>query len=750
MDHNDGYLVTLSNGSKKYTIADLEKENEGTDVIVWLHENIELNNSDVQKWVNENLIRSDAAQHYNIRVRKTDEEKVNERNEEIKRRKDEIQKKKDEKKKRQDDRKKKIEEKKKEIEEKKIKKESIDNKDVEKDTEKDIESEKLDKENTENEKGEEEKIEEEKIEEETVEDFDSSHEEIDENLYEENIEISDYRILQLAPWAETDSEEELKKIYKERYNKNDLQFSQKVQFNVKQKNDKGKEWNTRFEALIYIPEAEDQMSMRQEKKEGKIETFVSGSKINDPYLENVGEFLKSFNIIIKSNEALLASTREEFYDSKNTVKNICNALIRKISDIFIGKGDDVIHKYSKIIKTGFIESKRNGNESILDRLAGIITFESNEGVFSLNKFVNMIEENNKIDEVKEDEEKKDEVKENENKEDEKEIENKEDDEEKKDDEKEIEKKDEKEQADKKKKEKKYATIDNIYFTNTNMSLVKNVLNPLFDGVNVPFTFLSDIHDEEIINVLKNYRGYRFVNISTKKFENRVIEKEDDEKFKNVKESIKKILSPFVSDVVLSKRLVKLPFSIIVPENSMSSAYRSVIGENGLENNPFRMMFDPKPTLEINIDSAEIKRIKDLVDIGSNDVLKNAILSMYLGTCIACRVDPYSKVDAYQDLMNVSRNLLSVDEVKKQVKADNDFSNMFGAGGMPFGGMGGDGFDPASMTEGLEDAEDDDDVKEELSEEEEIMPEEENVKEEIESEAEKETIMDEEIQVKDDL
>ncbi|KAM0685294.1 hypothetical protein COBT_003497, partial [Conglomerata obtusa] len=354
-----GHVVSLHSNSRAYHVREEDKAEPGTDITVWLNDSIKLNNADVQRWVLENLLSNANATHYNIRVKKTEEEKVNERNDEIKSRKDAIQKKKDDRKAAKE----KAEKEAKEKAEKKAK----------------AEKERADK----IAKGEEvEELKEEPVEEQKEE---LVEEEIDENLYEDNIVIQDYRILTLCPWSDKDNEEQLKAIYKERYNKSNLKYTKKVTFNVKQKIDKGKEWNTRFEAMLFIPEPQNDM-MRQDKAEGKIEVFVSGSKINDPNLDNIGEFLKNFYIIVRSNEAILASTREEFLDSKNTVKNLINALTRKVVDIFIEKRDDEIHDYSKTIKSGFIENKRNGNESVLDRLAGIITFDTDSGTYCLNKF----------------------------------------------------------------------------------------------------------------------------------------------------------------------------------------------------------------------------------------------------------------------------------------------------------------------------------------------------------------------------
>lgn len=424
--------------------------------------------------------------------------------------------------------------------------------------------------------------------------------------------------LEFAPWTNLDDFDKLKSIYTERYKTGTLKYAQKFTFYAQQKKNNNKDVNTRFDAIIFIPE----LDKNREPVQGKVEIFISGTKIEDLNFK-LPSSLNFISAIIKSNEALITSTREGFYDSENTCRCIVNAIQNKIRDILISKPDEEIHAYDKIIKKVYIENMQLNNKTVSDKYASLITFETNTTIKSIHKLAMEIHENNKI------------LKETTGKE-----------------------------------------LKDLYFTNTLISLVKETDNPLFDGITHPYIFLNDIHDEEIVRLLKTYDNLNLVNINTVKFENKTVSKEQEEEFKSVIAEIKRVLNPYISDVYISKRLVNVPFSIVPTQNSMSSSYKSVIGENDLERHPFRQFIDPKPTLEVNLDSKEIIALID-------NMSEIAIFKMFLSASMAVRVDVYSKAACVNTLMNSAREDLGIEKVVYNEKKQDDSMDWMNK--MPKGG-----------------------------------------------------------------
>lgn len=579
-----GFKSSLQRTNNTFVVEECDLDFQGTEIVGYLNEEMKLTEKDLEEWVSNNLIHT--GDNHSVVLIKSDEELENERNRVI----EEYNKRKEEKIKR--------------AEEKAAKREEAKQKAAEKAAEKEAAREAA------KEAGEEEPVEE-------VEETEEPVEEEEEETEEEDLEsllakITPTKDLSFAPWTNHDDMQIFKDIHKNRYNAtSNLKYGQKTNFNVLQKKNNGREVSTRFDAIILIPE----LNMMSEPADGNIEIFVSGTKITDPNFK-LPSSLKFVSAIIKSNDALITSTREGFYDSENTCKNIVNAIQKKIRDLFIQKTDEEIHAYNKIIKRTYLDNIQSANVSVAEKFAALLTFETNAAVKSIHKLSVEIEEMN-----------------NET------------------------------------KEKGLKPIDSIYYTNTLISLVKETESPLFDGIEVPYIFLNDIHDEEIVKALKSYGGMPLVNISTAKFENKTVAKEQEEEFKGILETIKNVLSPFVSDVFVSKRLVKLPFSIMAQKNSMTSAYKNVVGENELEKHPFRQYIDPKPVLEVNLDSKEIIALK-------NNMNEGAIFNMFLAASIACRLDVYSKAKCVNMLMNNARESLDVEKTKyEEKKEENSFDWM---------------------------------------------------------------------------
>jgi molecular chaperone HtpG len=351
--------------------------------------------------------------------------------------------------------------------------------------------------------------------------------------------------LTLVPWTDSKDPEEMKKIYTKRFKGvQTLIDVRRLKFTIKQEHGNGEELDTTFEALVFMPEIYDMRIFGMESK-GKLEVFVGGSKVHDKNLLKVPELLSQMYFVIKSREAALASTREEFLDSPNTVKRMFLALQRKIIEVFEellsgDKSEKVISGYETCVKSAYIESIREKNDGISQKLASILPFDTLNGKITLRRMTDSLSEG-----------------------------------------------------------------DDIYYTTAPFYLVKSgkeMVHPLFDGINVPFFFLNGISDEQIVGALKEYKGRKVVNIATKSFDTKNVEGDYSEFIS----FSKKALDDMVGEVVVSKRLVTCPFSVRVSENSMSNTFKSVLGENFIKSSPFRSVLESKPTLEFNSDSEEVK------------------------------------------------------------------------------------------------------------------------------------------------
>ncbi|KAF7682615.1 Chaperone protein HtpG [Astathelohania contejeani] len=484
--------------------------------------------------------------------------------------------------------------------------------------------------------------------------------------------VDGVKTLKLTPWSDSNDEAILDPIFRDRFNKYaKLIACRKISFSISQKAEINV--TTNFDALVFIPEIHDMKMFGMEEK-GKMEVFVGGARVHDPHLEKIPELLKPMYFIIKSSDALLSSTREEFV--KGTFPSFFNSLQSKIIEVIYSMIHDektrakTIEGYESYIKKAFLEMKREGGAShkLQVKLAGIMPFETPTGFEILKN-----------------------------------MEGKE-----------------------------------IYYTTVPILLARlrnGIIHPMFDGIKESVFFCNGIVDEQVLSVLKDYEGRKIKNIAVgyKKEEKKEEEEKEAEKEENeVKEEekideaflsfIKDTLKSYVSDVVPSTRLTSHPFSLQVGENAMSSSFKSILGANSITNSPFRSIFDTKPVLEVNMASKELKKLEELSK--SNEALCKSLLNQYLvATSLVCNIDLYDKVGGYFSIVNSIRRNLGMEEIidiieEEEIKEDESVKE-----------------DELSEEEIKEDELSEDEIKEEdnIKEEEikeEEIKEEDNIKEEL--------------------
>jgi len=106
---------------------------------------------------------------------------------------------------------------------------------------------------------------------------------------------------------------------------------------------------------------------------GVHELFVNSQKVNDHNFHEAVKFLKPFTFIVKSDDVMLMSSREELLNSKETVKVLHEVLIKKIIEYFYKLEDTKILKdYANYIKAGYLNSE-------MKEFTDIIPFKSTDG-----------------------------------------------------------------------------------------------------------------------------------------------------------------------------------------------------------------------------------------------------------------------------------------------------------------------------------------------------------------------------------
>ncbi|TBU00345.1 Hsp90-like protein [Hamiltosporidium magnivora] len=459
------------------------------------------------------------------------------------------------------------------------------------------------------EKGENEKIESTKEEiESTNESTKEDKEDKEENDKEDSDGVYD---LEMTPWSYSKDLEELKIIFKKCFDSSSstLLNAFNVKFSISQTNSEDVIVPVNFEALVFMPEISDMRMFGMENK-GAVRVYVSGSMVHDPRLKSVPELLSPMYIILRSRDAQLTSSREEFLCSENTIKSIYSNLQTKVVDTIKNMSGKVLESYNTHIKSGLLNAKKENNEKLVNKLAIILPFETVDGLVTLGKFNEGVTG-----------------------------------------------------------DKIYYTSIPI----SDYKMRGGLKHPLFDGIEIPFFFLNGLNDEQVIQAVVKFDNKELCDIvsygveKTKvKYDKEGKEDEKEEKSSGIDfiDFARKVLKSDCSSVVVSQRLKECPFCVKMESRRMSAGMKSVLGVNTIQKSVFRQMFEVKPIFEVNMEHEEVKRLDELsrVDEDRAGVL---LKSYFLGTSVLCGVDVYDKVGSYLGLVNNGRVGLGLEMVKDE-------------------------------------------------------------------------------------
>jgi molecular chaperone HtpG len=126
-------------------------------------------------------------------------------------------------------------------------------------------------------------------------------------------------------------------------------------------------------------------------------------------------------------------------------------------------------------------------------------------------------------------------------------------------------------------------------------------------------FLTDAIDEYAMQQLKDYKEYKFVNVTKEGLDFDTIEETEKEEYKKVCEYIKNILGNGVEKVVLSNRIKESPCVLVTSEYGWSANMERIMKAQALGNNQNMAFMGGRKTLEINKDHNIIKNIKNRID-----------------------------------------------------------------------------------------------------------------------------------------
>jgi molecular chaperone HtpG len=134
---------------------------------------------------------------------------------------------------------------------------------------------------------------------------------------------------------------------------------------------------------------------------------------------------------------------------------------------------------------------------------------------------------------------------------------------------------------------------------------------MFNKKNIEVLLLSDRVDEWLVTHMAEFKGKKLKSVSRGSIEEPETEEEKKaveeaaKDFESILKQVKECLSEQISEVKVSKRLTDSPSCVVVSENEMTNHMQRLLKEAG-QNVP-----DSKPLLEINVDHALVKQLKNI-------------------------------------------------------------------------------------------------------------------------------------------
>lgn len=321
-------------------------------------------------------------------------------------------------------------------------------------------------------------------------------------------------------------------------------------------------------------------------------------------LEPVPAFLGPITFILKSSEAYLVSTREKLLNSKDTCTALYNSVQKKVLQLMKA---EMKKDLKKVMKVYDYYIKTGYVESKKDNKSSLA--EAFAAVLPFNTSEGQVTLRDFVGKLGADE------------------------------------------------EILYASIGH-----GTLDLPEGVYNPLFDGIKSPFILVSGLLDEQVVSMLE-YKGKKMINIVNKEFKNKEAEKDDA-----FVSFCKRELKGVVDDVVMSMRLVNAPFFLKAKNAQFSQAHKQVIGEYTIKNSAFKKTIETDILLEVNIDSPEVKKIKELIN-EDYDRAVAALRSGVIAAGIICNMVYNDTTVAFLNMVNVQRNLLGLENAPIVVKED---------------------------------------------------------------------------------
>ena len=347
------------------------------------------------------------------------------------------------------------------------------------------------------------------------------------------------------------------------------------------------EGKTEFTALLYVPARApfNMFHKEHEVKTSEIKLYVRKVFITDKCEDMVPEYLNFVKGVVNSQDLPLNVSREMLQQT-DIMLTMKNYIVKQVIDILvesaestdseeIKKYDNFYQNFSKNIKLGVYQDDKNR-----DRMMKLLRYYSSMGKngdkdsqISLTTYVdNMVVGQNAI----------------------------------------------------------YYISGESIKSIEDSPFVKYLKNKKYDVL-----FLTDPIDEYMMQRVKEFNGKKIVNVSS---ENADIDVDAEEKEKQAKlESelselctfMKSTLADSVEKVIVSKRIVDVPCVVSSGQFGWSANMERIMKAQALGNNDMMDYMAAKKTLEINPQSAMIKKISEKFTTNKNDpVVKNLVWLLY--------------------------------------------------------------------------------------------------------------------------
>ena len=366
--------------------------------------------------------------------------------------------------------------------------------------------------------------------------------------------------------------------------------------------------------VLFIPE--NNMAMFDNSKRNNMKLFVKNVFITENCENLVPTWLNYLVGVVNSDNIPLNVSRELLQENK-IVSSINKVIVKKAIELFneIAENTDEYNKfygiYSKMIKLGIHEDEKNRDKLI--KLLRFYSLNSKTSYISLDQYVESMKEEQK---------------------------------------------------------------DIYYITGQNITTLEK--SPFIEKLKekgFDVLFFDNSIDEYMIQNVKEYNDIKLSDVSKKITLDDKSDEKDDNKYKELVDFFKSVLSNRVSEVIISTRLTTTPCMLSSSEFGWTANMERIMKAQAIRNEMMDQFMSSRKVLELNINHKLIVNIENKFKDESNKVVLVDLINIMYDTALLnsgfLLDNPVGYATKVNRIITENYCMIDEDEVKDEVKDEND-------------------------------------------------------------------------------